>query len=153
MTGGRRFFALSILILFITSLTELGSEVYAQVKGKNEIKIGQPQIMWNGIVGKVTIEVTHEVNSNHVWVSEGREAKRLITIVGVVIDTQDIFVQGGNFAGGPPVRGGPRTITYTFTVEDGWQIRFVAVMMCQEAKAGGSSKDLSAKSEFTATKP
>jgi len=106
--------------------------------GTTKITAGIPSYTWNGNVATVTIVVTHEIDSGtFAWTGEGRTAKHTFP----VLPPTTLYVTSSGFPNGTPTPGGGgKSITYTFTVMDGWTWTFEADMYYKQTMAAMPSK-------------
>ncbi len=146
----RTFLTMVFITLAIIISSESETQLFA-ADGKTELNVGQPSFIWTGNVAKVSIDVTHEINSDALgWAGEAREAWEVLTFNPFGNNPIPTFSTG--FPKGPPSPGkGPKTITYTFDVQNGWDIKFTARML-YTPKGGGAPAEIKQTINFTAQK-
>jgi hypothetical protein len=124
-----------------TQETEEPKPVDPVAKGKTEVVVGKPTFgPWVNGKCVVTVAVTHEIDSTvDSWSGESRKAVRFWGLLQV-----DLAVTSNGFTDGTPKPGGgPKTIKYTFTVEDDWDFQLDATMtfLAKKTDPGNSTKD------------
>ena len=118
--------------------------------GTTKITAGIPSYTWNGNVATVTIVVTHD-SDTFAWTTETRTANHIFLPFG---GSTTLLVGSSGFPNGTPMPGGGgKSITYTFTVMDGWDWTFDATMSYKLTMAAMPTTMAMAQIKLKAKKP
>lgn len=141
-----RTFLSAVVVMLLAAVNGL------QAAGTTRVVLGDPNYQWNGNTATVTIEVTMELSSDeHSFVGETREAFHTFPALPKAPITP-VYSNGFGMNGPPTPGGGPKTITYTFEVQNGWTYDFKAVMQYKKT-ANAQPSNLPKEGSYTATKP